>query len=103
MTPRLALLCLLLAGCSSEGTPYAACQRAVRDRLASPGSAVFPDPGPDVTVHTDDSGTIVMGYVDSQNGSGALMRSDFSCHLSRVDGQWQARDVVVAPKSPQGQ
>jgi hypothetical protein len=61
------------------------CERFVKDRLKSPGSADFSEEN-DVT-EAGGSWT-VSGVVDSQNSFGALLRNQFSCTVKpRPDGK----------------
>jgi hypothetical protein len=54
-------------------------QLAVQEKLKSPGSAEFPFDYENYVTIYDDTTYIVIAYVDSQNGFGALLRSDFNC------------------------
>lgn len=55
-------------------------QSDVSDRLKSPATAVYPDVlGYDWTVVRDADFFYVSSYVDSQNGFGALLRTNFIC------------------------
>lgn len=55
----------------------AACQDAVKDQLKSPSTAEFSDQ----VITWDDTGAVIEGNVDSQNGFGAMVRSEWSCFL----------------------
>jgi hypothetical protein len=59
------------------------CKNFVTDRLKSPGSAKFRNPsqtdGEVVWVSTDDVTWTIQSSVDSENGFGALLRSNFVC------------------------
>ncbi|OQM82001.1 hypothetical protein B0E55_01626 [Rhodococcus sp. 66b] len=81
---------LVLAGCSNaaEGpskeeqqTQQMAdqCREKVTNRLKSPGSAEFGDLAFAATPDGDHYSHIASGWVDSQNGFGALVRSTFDC------------------------
>ena len=77
-----------------QETALAACQEDVRDRLKSPGSAVFPA-FEDVQFELSTPTTVeVESYVDSQNSFGALLRSEWQC-TARVYGDGSLRDVFV--------
>lgn len=75
------------------------CQDFVKNRLRSPGSAKFPgvmDGEPKVS--SLGSGRYsVRSYVDSENGFGALLRSDWSCEIRKVPGgdKWQLESQIV--------
>jgi hypothetical protein len=100
-------------GCSSEpeeatgdDLKYGAfdvCTQFVKERLRSPGSAEFPNEFEDdgEVVFTNDPADAdvwtVTSHVDSQNGFGALLQSDFVCQVRHVDGtQWRLVDLNIA-------
>lgn len=58
-----------------------ACQQAIRQQLVAPATSEF-DSGnrPNIT-HSGDKYTVA-GKVDSENGFGALLRSDYHCELT---------------------
>ena len=109
---------LLLAGCSSSTAGHAAvgtsaavsktvsqldkqrnaftsCKEAVTDRLKSPSTASF-EPESQVEFQTvGDDGIQILGYVDSQNGFGAQVRSDYVCTAS-VDSVGIVRSTTVS-------
>jgi hypothetical protein len=102
-----------LAGCGSSSAPAEAaalpteaqidpeqlmfdtCVEAVTERLRAPATAVFPEydtaryESPDPSGYHD---IRVYGYVDSQNGFGALIRSDWSCSVSMSSDNKQVED-----------
>ncbi len=63
-----------------------ACQKAVLERLKAPATAVFsPDdeelfaePG----FNAEDGRWMYFGNVDSENGFGALLRSEYACQIT---------------------
>lgn len=63
-----------------------ACQEAVKRYLKSPGSAKFG--GESVTARDP---YVVTGWVDSQNGFGALVRNRYYCRAWRGE-TWRAED-----------
>lgn len=75
-----------------DGNRYAAfevCTQFVEQRLASPGSAEFPDPHEDdgeVTITGYDGSFTVRSQVDSQNGFGATLRTFFTCEVRHISG-----------------
>lgn len=91
----LAVSALLLAGCGSdepsgpsdEEQLISLCKEKTLDELKSPGSATFGD----MAVEEIDVGyeTVydykITGWVDSQNGFGALIRADVTCDFSKRD------------------
>lgn len=76
------------------------CKEFVTDRLRSPGSAefrnYFEDDGEVRVTGTGNGPYVVRSTVDSQNGFGALLRSDFTCTVNHVgDGNWRLVRVEV--------
>jgi hypothetical protein len=71
---------LILAGCSIFEDPDGGkCRDLMSAKLTSPGSAKF---GP-VKVEMTGNGTkLVTGWVDAENGFGALLRQDYYCESS---------------------
>lgn len=76
------------------------CEQAVRDQLVSPATATFSD----LTMnHGPDSGGIhgteytLTGSVDSQNSFGAMLRSTFTCSVTKGDGSagWYDPEVDI--------
>lgn len=80
---------------------YEACNIAeqfVRESLKSPGSAKF-QPCSDRTVSDGPVLWNVSGYVDSQNGFGALLRSNYRVTVSYQGGtQWHLESIDVNPQ-----
>ncbi len=93
---------ILVAGCSSttlksdagqevsDARSQAAnvCEKFVKARLKSPGSAKFRDPyGDQITYTGDGKGPItVTASVDSQNSFGASLRSPYTCTVTKASG-----------------
>lgn len=72
-----------------ERRAWAMTQEIVKDQLRSPASATFP-PYEYQVIQTDLGEYIVISYVDSQNGFGALIRTHFVCELKATGrGQWE--------------
>lgn len=73
-----------LAGCKDDGVCgmdrlYSSAQAEISDLLKSPATAVYP-PRSETTVTWENKPAcafVLGGYVDSQNGYGALLRSNF--------------------------
>lgn len=75
------------------------CQDFTRDKLTSPASAVFP--GFDQADVFDLTGGQVraLGYVDSQNRYGAMIRSTFTCTVHPLDGsRWKLDDLTLVER-----
>lgn len=61
------------------------CQYAVEAKLISPSSATFPFGGAQRHVEYWDNGIfIIRSYVDSANGFGAIIRTNFFCKVQRT-------------------
>ena len=70
------------------------CERAVLAQLKSPATAHFG--GASASPEADS--WIVTGYVDSQNGFGAVLRSNWTCPTTYTGGTWTLGQVdVTAP------
>lgn len=90
--------CLLvapLAACSTSSEPstYGAeiqCERFLEDRLRSPGSADF-----SLTTTGGPTTFTSTGTVDSENGFGALVRSDVRCVVSVSGDTWTLTDWAI--------
>jgi len=70
----------------------------VRDRLKSPSTAEFPDSSDDgVVVSDNQDGTYdIVGYVDSQNSFGAMLRVKFVCKLGNTnDDNWRLYSLDI--------
>jgi hypothetical protein len=85
-----------LAG-QDERAAITACQNAVKMQLRSPASAIFPessDAGYSEPIHLSatDGSWMWNNYVDSQNGFGAMLRSEFFC---TVDPTGYAEVVLI--------
>ncbi|WP_142459659.1 hypothetical protein [Geodermatophilus aquaeductus] len=65
-----------------------ACEEFVKRQLRAPATADFPNFQEYVVTGSGDQYT-VQGYVDAQNGFGALIRSDWSCSIQRDEEQEQ--------------
>lgn len=71
---------------------------AVCTQLKSPASAQFPDDL--ITIVGDDyRGYQVSGFVDSQNGYGAMIRNDFTATVAVENGFPVVKSVTVAAKA----
>ncbi len=93
---------LALAGCGDSsgsgsagvGHAYRACERAVESQLRAPATADFSGVfGSTITEH--DETVEVIGYVDSENGFGANIRTDFSCTVRHVGDNWELVDLQL--------
>lgn len=73
---------------------FEVCKDFVSDKLASPGTAVFrnyfEDDGEVSVTGTGSPTFVVRSSVDSENGFGALLRTDFVCEVGQAGGdQWR--------------
>ncbi len=63
-------------------------EEAVKKRLRSPSTAKFPWQAPDIApIDGQKCSWRVTGYVDSQNGFGAMVRSHYSVDVKIIDAQ----------------
>lgn len=70
----------------------------VKKRLKSPSTASFQN-AYDMQVDKNGSGWTVRGYVDSQNGFGAMMRSDFTATLHKSGGdEWKLDNINLTQR-----
>lgn len=100
----------LVTACSSDGTPLGEsaavmCEGFVKKRLKSPGTADFPgvtsdDYAKTATLHDTTPWMYkVTGVVDSQNGFGATVRSDYVCTVStKDDDTWTLDDMELTQR-----
>jgi hypothetical protein len=74
---------------------YDFCIQQVTDRLKAPATARFSERDPD---HEGQDGSLYLftGTVDSENGFGALIRSDWSCKIRWANGSYSAEAVTVS-------
>ncbi|MCU1717940.1 hypothetical protein NTD81_12510 [Pseudomonas sp. 5P_3.1_Bac2] len=82
-----------------EMMAFVMCQKPITDRLTSPSSAKFPHSGKSGVSSTHVGGGVydVVGYVDSQNGFGAMLRSTWNCKIKENDNKtWTALDVNIS-------
>ena len=71
---------------------------AICSQLKSPASAQFPVDTISI-VGDDERGYRVSGFVDSQNGYGAMIRNDFTAEVSIVNGFPIVKSSSVAVKA----
>lgn len=76
------------------------CKDFVRERLRSPGSAVFrnyyEDDGEVLVIGSGKGPYTISSSVDSENGFGALLRTDFSCTVTNTVGDtWTLDDLTI--------
>lgn len=83
---------------------YTYVQEYVKSILKSPGSADFPTRSYEEAIsriNTKDSTYFMAGYVDSQNGFGALLRTNFVITLKylggdpNITGSWRVHDFTT--------
>jgi hypothetical protein len=67
---------------------YTFAQDFVKDRLKSPSTASFPWGMKDATLYLGRNGYRIRSYVDSQNGFGATVRTDFDCTVRQNGDKW---------------
>lgn len=90
--------------CENEQLAYREALDLVRSELRSPSTAVFPglrDPGTSSIPVVSGSRVppcefLVSGYVDAQNGFGAMIRQNFHATVVYTgDGQWQIAEPIL--------
>lgn len=79
-------------------TAFDMCKQSVESHLKAPGTATFRDffgdQAPSIN-GTGDGPYTVVSTVDSQNGFGAMLRSNFTCTATYIGGdQWNVSSVV---------
>lgn len=72
------------------------CKRQVRASLKAPQTAKFPMLDFKATTSADEQTFYVTSYVDSQNGFGAMLRTNYQCELQYQGGDydgWKLMDL----------
>ena len=71
------------------------CEDFVKDRLKAPSTADFPSYS-DYTITGSGDDYTVEGYVDAENGFGAMIRTDWTCTVRAVDedGRFQLQSLT---------
>lgn len=68
-------------------------ERVIKSILKSPSTAEFPNTS-EYTIATDgDTSWTVIGYVDAQNGFGAMLRSQWIVDCKCAAGKWEIKEV----------
>jgi hypothetical protein len=96
---RLLPLVLVLAACAPQDDGYgtydfaAQCEELVTRQLKAPATARFESSvvAKQAEIRTTTEGYEWVGWVDAQNGFGALVRTKFTCTFDRAQGDVQAR------------
>lgn len=88
------------ASCSSTTEAFVMSQSFVSQKLRAPATASYPwitDDAVSVTPTGGECEFIVLAYVDSQNGFGALIRSKYSIRVKfdKATGYWQASHLKL--------
>ncbi|WP_208183590.1 hypothetical protein [Shewanella algae] len=111
MMKKVALIAAMaLAGCGdgkpaepTESMAYIQCKKAVSHVLKAPSTAEFGSYSDSIVTPiktvTDSYGSIsktflVVGYVDSQNGFGAMIRSKYTCQITGEPGNLWSTDSI---------
>lgn len=83
--------------CSDTITPMYYVEKAVKARLKSPSTADFPFYDKSQIQHLGDCVYHVRSYVDSQNGFGATIRSNFYVRIKRgeTENDWQVQNIEI--------
>lgn len=79
---------------------WSVCKQFVTQRLRSPGSAKFPFFGQQFATPVGGDAYRVRSYVDSQNGFGALLRSEFTCDVTWIRGttNWRLGNLALVER-----
>ncbi len=81
-----------------ETTAFVMCQNPVETQLRAPSTAEFPyitAPGVSA-VHLGDGVYRVHGFVDAQNGFGAMLRTSWTCEIAEnADQTWSLRNLEI--------
>lgn len=79
-----------------DGMAWLMCQQFLEDRLVAPATADFPGPYTRFTTSLGRNRFKVDAYVDSENGFGANLRSDFVCTVSyKGNDTWNLESLEV--------
>lgn len=70
------------------------CQRFVERKLKAPSTAKFQSTGDTFAVKADDVYQVA-GYVDAQNGFGAMIRSNYHCKMKLQGSKWILESVDI--------
>lgn len=103
-----AVICsAVLSGCGEprnpqtggqESTAFVMCQTPVENQLRAPSSAKFPystAPGASA-LHLGEGVYRVRGFVDAQNGFGAMLRTSWTCEIAEnADQTWSLRNLEI--------
>jgi len=82
---------------NNKFTAYRYASDFVKQRLKSPSTAKFPGVI-EKDSHIREAGTdlfYINSWVDSQNGFGAMLRSNFSCKITFSNGQVTCDDLLI--------
>lgn len=84
------------AACADADMHFVIATKFVRDRLKAPATADFPSRATS-TAKVDDCRYMISGYVDSENGFGAMIRATWAVDLSLDpnSGEYTALQVSV--------
>lgn len=67
----------------------------VEQQLVSPASAKFQKCYDQQIIYKGDRTYYVNGYVDSQNGFGAMLRTSYSVEIQDLGEQWRLVDITI--------
>lgn len=81
----------------SDGSAVSICHQFVEDRLKAPATAGFESVSEEDTTQTSDTEWIVRGHVDSENGFGANIRTEYVCTVRyNGDDNWHLVDLQTS-------
>jgi hypothetical protein len=80
-----------------EFTAAVMCEEFVKDQLRAPATAGFPLPTDYQIEHKGDGRYRMDSHVDSENGFGAQIRTQFTCKIQHAGGdRWELVDLTFA-------
>ena len=74
---------------------WTAAKEFVERRLKAPSTAEFPWITSATILPVEGCMYRVMAYLDAQNSFGAMIRSNWTAKVERIDGGWQAIEVLI--------
>lgn len=101
-----AVLALVFSGVFNktppDGDKYSAaamCEKFVSKQLRAPATAKFSGTEDTTITPLGNGRWKAVGYVDAQNGFGALIRNDYSCTVEYMgQDKWRSIDVTIVPR-----
>ena len=89
------ILMFVITGCSGESKAISKTEEFLQPQLKSPSSAKFPSNSDYEVTEISDNIYRVIGYVDSQNGFGAMVRTHFVSEVQIIGNITVLKDIEV--------